>query len=99
MNRLLWLDPQSRRIVRRFAFKLTLATGMGIAAAGRAVDPVAHFLLVFEVLCFFASVLAAVLAVALRDDARADRLSFWDETLAFGSLALLAHAAKTLFGQ
>ena len=91
-------DPVSRRTLRWFALKLACTTATAAAAASFGASPAACFLATFQALCFRMSVLGTTFALAVREQARSDRLGFRDEALAFGGLALLAHAARGLLG-
>jgi hypothetical protein len=96
VKRCLDLDPASRRTLRWFVLRMGLAIVMAMVAAAYAEQVATRFLLVFQVLCFSTSLFAT--AFALRDHQKPGVLGFWDEALAFGALALLAHAVRTLVG-
>lgn len=90
------LDPASRRALRWFALRLAAATATAATLAAVAADPAAQFLRAFQLLCLWASLLAAALALAGGAGPGRGTLGFRDEAVAFGALALLAHAAGVL---
>jgi hypothetical protein len=92
-------DPGAQKTMRAFGLKLAVVTVSAMAAGMLAASPSTGFLLAFEFLCFWISLLAIAFALARRREPQQRKLDLWDEALAFGALALLAHVVKSFLGQ
>jgi hypothetical protein len=81
------LDPESRRRLRIFTFKLLVVVSFSIMIAAEHRTSLLQVLWFF---CFWHAAFSGLAALVCRHDWRAAWLTAWDEMAAFSAIALLA---------